>query len=141
MARWQGHRTWPDPLVIVLHVGYAWLGTGLILLGISILGGTLGVTVAASAGLHALGIGAMAGLILAVSSRAAMGHTNRPLKAGPVLSIVFLLINVAALARVLASIIGTDLLSLAAILWLMAFVLFGIRLAPILLGPVKSNHA
>lgn len=134
MARWMPHLTWPDPLVVVLHVGYAWLGIGLLLLGFSILGAAIPV----SSGLHALGVGAMAGLILAVSSRAAMGHTNRPLKAGSMLSIVFLLINLAALARVIASITGTDLLSIAAILWILAFLVFGIRLGPILLGPAKS---
>lgn len=136
-ARWQPLKTWPDPLVLVLHTGYAWLGIGFILLGISIIGGQL----PSSAGIHALGVGGMAGLILAVSSRAALGHTNRPLVAGGVVSAAFVMINLAALARVLASITGSELLSTAAFLWVVAFILFGIRYAPILLGPSRSSGA
>ena len=129
--RWQPLRTFKDPLVVVLHVGYAWIGFGFLLLGVGIL--TAGIP--ASAGIHSIGIGAMAGLILAVSSRAALGHTNRPLRAGVLASAAFLLINLAALVRVVASIFGLDLLVPAAILWLLAFGLFSLRYAPILIGP------
>jgi uncharacterized protein involved in response to NO len=88
-----------------------------------------------SAGIHSIGIGAIAGLILAVSSRAVLGHTNRPLHAGALASAAFLLINLAALVSVVASALGLDLLLPAAVLWLLAFALFSIRFAPILIGP------
>ena len=129
--RWQPARTWKDPLVIVLHVGYAWIGVGFLLLGISILTSVMPT----SAGIHSIGIGAIAGLILAVSSRAALGHTNRPLRAGALASAAFLLINFAALVRVITSALGLDLIVPAASLWLLAFTLFSIRFAPILIGP------
>jgi len=129
--RWQPGRTWKDPLVVVLHVGYAWIGIGFLLLGISILTSVMPT----SAGIHSIGVGAIAGLILAVSSRAALGHTNRPLHAGALASAAFLLINLAALVRVGASALGLDLIVPAAALWLLAFILFSIRFAPILVGP------
>lgn len=82
-----------------------------------------------------IGVGAIAGLIPAVSSRAALGHTNRPLRAGALASAAFLLINFAALVRVVASALGLDLIVPAAALWILAFTLFGLRFAPILIGP------
>jgi uncharacterized protein involved in response to NO len=131
VTRWQGHRTLCEPLVLVLHVGYAWLGFGILLLGTSQFGGIT----SPSAGIHALGVGAMAGLIVAVSSRAAMGHTNRPLASDKLLSTAFLLINLAALARVVASSLNMSFLLAAGILWLLAFVAFAIKIGPILVGP------
>lgn len=131
VARWKPHRALPDPLLIVLHVGYAWLGVGLALLGL----GILLPHVPPSAGIHAIGVGAMATLILAVASRAALGHTNRPLIAGPLLSMAYLAVNAAAIVRVLVSLVGMDLLVVAGALWVLAFALFSIRFAPVLLGP------
>lgn len=131
LARWMPHRALPDPLLIVLHVGYAWLGIGLALLGL----GILVDAIAPSAGVHAIGVGAMAGLILAVSSRAALGHTNRPLAAGPLLSLAYILINLAAIVRVMVNIAGLDLLIVAGALWVLAFLLFAFKFAPVLLGP------
>lgn len=136
LSRWQGHRTFADPLVIVLHVGYAWLGAGMLLLASGILWGAP----VPSAGLHALGVGAMAGLIVAVSSRAALGHTNRPLVAGYLLSTVFVLINLAAIGRVLASALDTSWLMTASLLWITAFLLFAFRIGPVLLGPPAGRE-
>jgi uncharacterized protein involved in response to NO len=135
LSRWQGHRTFADPLVIILHVGYAWLGIGMLLLGASKHG------LPVSAGLHALGVGAMSGLIVAVSSRAAMGHTNRQLAADRLLTSVFILINLAALARVAASLMQMNWLWVAGTLWLLAFILFGIKIGPMLVGPPESRES
>ncbi|MBT7370262.1 MAG: NnrS family protein, partial [Gammaproteobacteria bacterium] len=134
LARWQGYRTFADPLVLVLHVCYSWLGVGLILMGVSQTWGGLSV----SAGLHALGVGAMAGLIIAVSSRAAMGHTNRELASDWMLSSVFILINLSALARAIASELP-QVVYLAGFLWIAAFVVYGIRIAPMLLKPALKS--
>ena len=77
LGRWQGVRAVADPLVLILHVGYAWVPIGLALLGVSI----LSPAVPASAAIHALTAGAMATMILAVMTRATLGHTGRDLKA------------------------------------------------------------
>ncbi len=130
LARWKGHLTFSDPLVLVLHAGYAWLGIGFMLLGLAITTQSFPT----SAGVHGLAVGGMAGLILAVSSRAAFGHSNRPLIAGKLLSAAFVLINLAALARVLATMIQPDLLDLSAFLWLAAFLAFMFRIGPVLVG-------
>ena len=65
-----------DPLVLILHVGYLWVPVGLFLLGLASAG-----LVPRSAAIHALTAGAMATMILAVMTRASLGHTARELKA------------------------------------------------------------
>lgn len=132
--RWQGHRTLTEPLVFVLHAGYAWLGVGFLLIGCS----ALIPSVAASAGTHALGAGAMATMIMAVSSRAAMGHTGRPLIAGWILSMSFAAIHLAALLRVGAS-FDMRLLTASALVWTLAFVLFAMHVGPMLLRQSRST--
>jgi uncharacterized protein involved in response to NO len=135
LVRWKGHLTWVEPLVLMLHVGYGWLGIGLLLMGVSILTGIYPT----SAGIHGLTIGAMAGLIIAVSSRAAFGHTDRPLVSGGLLSAAFVLINLAAIARIVAA-FETGLLFVSGLLWLASFLLYAIRFVPILLGPKAGRE-
>lgn len=132
VSRWHVELIWREPLLLILHTGYAWLGIGFICLGV----GYLFDIFPATAGVHALTVGAMASLILGVSSRAAMGHTNRALTAYPLLSASFVLINLAAVARLGAGMIASNtLIWISAGCWLLALLLFAIKFAPILLGP------
>lgn len=140
LSRWCGLKVSSEPLLFALHLGYGWLGLGFILLGL----GALMPVMTNSAGIHALALGAMAGLILAVAARAALGHTNRALKAGTLMNLVFVLIHLAALLRVLAALIGSwhsELLEGAAIAWFAAFMLFCLRYVPILLLPAPRSQA
>jgi uncharacterized protein involved in response to NO len=99
LSRWTGFATWGEKLLIILHVGYAWLVMGLALLGLSIF--NIGVPVASA--IHALTAGATAVMILAVMPRVTLGHTGRELTANRATVAVFVLINAGALARVCAS--------------------------------------
>jgi len=135
--RWRGFGSIAEPLLFALHLGYAWIGLGLLLLG----GSVLNEAIPRTAGIHALAVGAMGGMILAVAGRAALGHSNRELKAGPLLVLAFATIHLAALVRVAAALLpaqGMLLLMLAGSFWLLAFVLFAIRYLPVLLGPEIS---
>ena len=97
-ARWRGYRAAADPLVLILHVGYAWIPIGLTLLGVSLMG-----LVPRSAAIHALTAGAMATMILAVMTRASLGHTARELKANAATVVIYLLVTAGAVLRVTAS--------------------------------------
>ena len=130
LLRWCGHLTLAEPLLFVLHAGYAWLGCGFLLLGTSIFSGS----VIPSAGIHALTAGAVTTMILAVAARAAKGHTGRPLTAGPWLSASFALIHAAAICRVAAS-MDMRLLGWSAGVWALAFLLYAVHIVPVLLGP------
>ena len=68
LARWAGERTWRDPLVLVLHVAFAFVPLGFALVGAASLG-----LLPASAGIHAWTGGAFGGMTLAVMSRASLG--------------------------------------------------------------------
>lgn len=133
-ARWQGWRTFADPLVVVLHLAYLWMPVGLGLLGLHLAFDL----VSRSAAIHALGAGAMGLLILAVMSRASLGHTGRTLRAGPALASAYALVFVGALVRVLASVglfAGVWPIHLSAALWAGGFLLFALLYFPILTQP------
>ncbi len=133
IARWHGLKTLSEPLVWSLHVGYVWLPVGLALLGAS----HLFADVSSSAGIHALTSGAMGGMILAVMTRATLGHTGRALTADKTTLIIYVLAFLAALARVTASValdVYEPLLIIAAVFWCGAFGLFSIRYGAILLA-------
>jgi uncharacterized protein involved in response to NO len=133
LLRWRGWATGREPLLWVLHLGYLWLPVGLALLAAS---HWLPVLPPAGA-LHALTAGAIATMTLAVMSRAILGHTGRELAAGPGLTAVFLLITLAAAARVAASLLagGYDLLlAVAAGAWCLAYAIYLWQQGPMLLG-------
>ena len=126
LSRWRGLRTLREPLLVVLHVGYAWLGVGLLLLGFGVAGG---------AALHALTIGAIGTMTLAVMTRASLGHGGRPLRAGAGTTAIYVLVTLAALLRVLAPYLGGVIVtSLAGLAWSGAFGLFVILYGPLLMG-------
>jgi len=132
-ARWSGWRTFADPLVLILHVGYLWVPVGLVLLGFS-----LAELVPRSAAIHSLTAGAMATMILAVMTRASLGHTARELKASPLTVFTYALVTLGALLRVAASLrlIDYDMgIDVAGIAWGGAFLLFLIAYVPVLWRP------
>jgi uncharacterized protein involved in response to NO len=130
---WRTLATLRIPLVWVLHLGYAWLVLGLA----AAAGAWLGLWPKAVA-LHALGAGAVATMILAVMSRAALGHTGRKLVAAPMTTAAYLLVTLGAAGRVIASLIEGDmqfLIAGAGFVWAAGFALYLVVYAPILLGP------
>jgi uncharacterized protein involved in response to NO len=131
ISRWGGARTFSDPLVAVLHAGYAWIPAGLFLLGLS----AAGFDIPRSAGIHALTAGAMTTMILAVMSRASLGHTGRHLIASPATVASYACVTIGALLRVAASLGVGDyslMLDIAGTFWGLALLLFAVAYAPIL---------
>jgi uncharacterized protein involved in response to NO len=138
LARWRGWRTWSDPLVLVLHAGYAWIPLGLLLLAVSAAGGAVSVTAA----IHALTAGAVATMILAVMTRASLGHSGRELKAAPATVTIYLFVTAAAALRVLTGLGIVDYrtgIEVSGELWALAFALFALAYSPMLLGAPKEK--
>jgi uncharacterized protein involved in response to NO len=135
LSRWGGLRTGRDPLVLILHLGYVWIPAGLLLLGLTVAGFGL----PQSAGVHALTAGAMATMILAVMSRASLGHTGRALKASALTTLAYACVTAGALVRVCASLFADRaygvMLDVAGIFWGGAMLLFLIAYTPVLWGP------
>jgi uncharacterized protein involved in response to NO len=138
MSRWAGHRTLREPLVLILHVSYAFVPIGLLLLGASIFSPA---TIPTVAGVHALSAGAIGGMTLSVMTRATLGHTGHELKASAFTIIIFASVIASAIARILQALsIGNDqmMLYIAASGWIIAFGGFAISFAPALLAPRKG---
>jgi uncharacterized protein involved in response to NO len=133
LARWQGHRTLAEPIVLILHLGYAWLGIALLLLGGSILVDAL----PQSAALHALTAGAIGTMTLAVMTRASLGHTGRAIVADKTVVTAYAAMTAGAILRVTAPMAGDShglMLVCGGTLWSAAFLLFAVYYAPVLWG-------
>lgn len=132
LGHWQGHRTLSMPIVWILHLAYAWLPLAFALKAAAL----AGLPVAAGAWLHAATAGAMASMIVGVMSRAALGHTGRPLIAPRPIVVAYLALAAAAVSRVFGPLLlptaATSWLQLAALLWCLAFLLYLVVYAPIL---------
>ncbi|MDT8410146.1 MAG: NnrS family protein [Wenzhouxiangellaceae bacterium] len=134
LVEWQGWRAWRDPLVWVLHLGYAWIVIALLLRGIA--GHSFALPW--NAWVHALSVGAMATLILGVMARATLGHTGHELRLPTGGWSMFVLVTIAAVARTGSAIgwFGHGLaLTLAGLAWIAAFAIFGLLFFPRLLRP------
>lgn len=133
LARWQGHRTAPEPLVWVLHAGYGLAAAGFGMLGAAVLASGHVPLVAA---LHLWTAGAMGVMTLAVMTRATLGHTGRALTAGPATATIYGLALAAVGARLVAAFAPMPgMVEVAGALWLGAFGLYLAVYGPMLLAP------
>lgn len=132
LARWAGDRTWRERLLVILHVGYAFVPLGFLINAAASFGWVL-----PSAGLHAWMAGAAGITTLAVMTRATLGHTGQPLTASPATQAIYLAIFVAAVTRICAALVPVHaeaLLHVAAFAWIVAFSGFALAFGPLLLG-------
>lgn len=137
LLRWGGWRTRKEPLVLILHVGYLWVGLFLLALGTSI----LGMGFSPENAIHLLTAGAMGAMTLAVMTRASLGHTGRVRHADRLTVAIYLLINIGALLRIFApnsvtpTLLTHAMLGLSALGWSGAYLLFAFHYGPYLLRP------
>lgn len=134
VIRWHGAATFAEPLLSILHIGYLWLVFGIALLGLA----TLNLGVPISAAIHALTVGAIGTMILAVMTRATRGHSGYDLVADRPTIIIYALVNAAAIMRILAALDIGPLMSLligSAVLWVAGFLLFSWHYGRMLLWP------
>ena len=140
-VRWGTRYAFRDPLVWVLHVGYAWIPVGLLLRAVS----SFEPAVPPSAATHALTAGAIGTMTLGMMSRVALGHTGRPLGASRSVVASFALVTLAAIVRVLAPIVVPshylESLVVAGCLWSVAFAIHLAVYAPILFAPRVDGKA
>ncbi len=135
LARWGGQRTWREPLLLVLHAGYAFLPLGALALGAAILWpGGLGM----AAGQHLWMAGALGLMTLAVMTRATLGHTGQALTADTGTVAIYLLLILSVVARVLAGLLpefASMLHVLSGLGWIGAFGGFSVKYGRHLLTP------
>jgi uncharacterized protein involved in response to NO len=131
LALWSPAKTLGKPIVWILHVSYAWI---VVHLALRALAGFDLVPYALAT--HALTVGAIGGMTLGMMTRTARGHTERPLEAGRAEVAAYLLVQAAAVARVLVPLAlpATYLWATvaSALFWCAAFATFTVVYVPIL---------
>jgi uncharacterized protein involved in response to NO len=134
LALWAPLKTVRRPILWILHLSYAWIVVHLALRGLAGFG-----LLPYAIGAHALTVGAIGGLTLGMMTRTARGHTARPLQAGRAEIAAYLLVQLAAVARVLGPLAlpaASQAATLAsALLWAAAFTTFVVAYVPILSRP------
>jgi len=129
LARWYDAGIWRVPLLWSLHLAYAWLA--LACLGMALW--HFGLLNNPSQPLHALTVGAMGGLILAMVARVSLGHTGRPLSPPAGMTQAFILLQLGTVSRVLLiELWPLGGLWLAGLCWSLAFAIFAWRYGPML---------
>ncbi|WP_407176781.1 NnrS family protein [Bradyrhizobium sp. STM 3562] len=132
LARWAGGRTLRERLLLILHVGYAFIPLGFLLNAAAAFD-----IVPISAGIHAWMAGGAGVMTLAVMTRASLGHTGQELTATRTTQAIYLAIIIAAIARICAVLHPAQsdaLLHIAGFAWAAAFFGFALAYGPLLLG-------
>jgi uncharacterized protein involved in response to NO len=141
LGGWQPWKTWSNPLLFVLPASYLWIPVHLLLRAV---GGDIPGSANPLAA-HALFVGAMAGLMLSMMTRSALGHTGRPLVATRIEIACFAFVHVAALARVFGPLLDpahySTWLLISGSSWSIAFGVFAIGYAGLLTKPRTDASA
>ena len=145
---WKFTRSFQVRLLAVLHIAFLWLGIALLLYSLQSL--TLLLTGSAPLGrapLHALGIGFVASMLLAMASRVSLGHSGQPLMADTLTWFCFLGLGVSTLLRIAAELVlnipglSGGLNIAAAVAWLISTGLWVWHYAPLYLRPRQDGKA
>ena len=132
LALWQPQVTLANPLLWMMPVSYSWLPAALLLRA-------LAPTIGDQVWIHALTTGAVSGLMLAMMMRSTLGHTGRELVASRTDISAFLVLQLAAAIRVVASFVPASLhapfVNVSGVFWVLAFGVFLLRYMPMLTRP------
>jgi uncharacterized protein involved in response to NO len=131
LARWRGVATWREPLLLILHLGYAFVPLGFLAAGLSVLRPDI---LPATAALHAWTAGAIGVTTLGVMTRVTLSDTGRPPRAPRVTRLIYASAIVAALLRIVAPLspFTLTLLEASAVAWILAFAGFVLVYGPFL---------
>lgn len=137
LSRWQGQQTLAEPLLWVLHAGYAFLALGFLAVAAAAAG-----YIPLPSALHVWLAGAIGVMTVAVMTRATRGHTGRALTAPPLTLIVYLLLIASVVLRLAAGVFPTFTdwgWGLAALAWIGAFGLYLLAYGAMHLQPAQPR--
>ena len=123
MSRWGALHSWREPLLWGLHLSYAFIPLGLGMWAWALLTGSR-----AEAAVHALVIGGMGTMMLAMMARVSLGHTARPIRTLPGIGVALGLMAAAALLRAPVLVLFPQVThwtyNLGIIFWCIAYLIF-----------------
>lgn len=130
LTGWYSGKIWQVPLVWILHIAYSWFVVGFIIKGLPAF--SLDKSLFAY---HAFTVGGIGIMTLGMMARVSLGHTGREMKINKGMVLAFILINIAAVVRVIFPMFMTnnylELIQYAAWLWILAFVIFLVVYTPV----------
>ncbi|MDP2133988.1 MAG: NnrS family protein [Sulfuritalea sp.] len=137
--RWQGWRVADVPLLLTMHLGFAWLLLAFVLKAVAELTGSL----PEAAWLHAFTVGSLGMMMLGLMTRVSLRHTGRPPVVPRVMLFAYAAMFLAAVLRVVAAVGAqhTALIGVSTLLWAAAFALYLVHFAPILITPSLPRAA
>jgi uncharacterized protein involved in response to NO len=134
LGLWDPVRTVHNPLLWMMPAAYSWIPLAFLLRALAAMN-----IVPASAWIHAVTIGAFSSFMLAMMIRSTLGHTGRQLVASRFDMTAFVLLQLAAIVRVIASIAAGESyrfwIVASSLIWVLAFVIFVLRYLPMLSRP------
>jgi uncharacterized protein involved in response to NO len=132
LGLWEPAKTLHNPLLWMMPAAYSWIPFAFLLRALAAIN-----IVPASAWIHAVTMGAISSLMLAMMMRSSLGHTGRQLVASRSDMAAFLLLQLAAIVRVFASITAGESyrywVIASGLIWALAFLIFAVRYLPMLL--------
>ena len=135
MKGWGLAHSLGDPLLWSMQIAYLWLPIGLAALGLSAFSPIMNRNI----GVHALTVGGIGGMILAIMSRVALGHTGRSFQAPRGMALAYALVFLAAGTRTILIFMMPgrmgELLMISGLLWSLGFSIFLVIYVPILVSP------
>ena len=138
LALWDPLKTLHNPLLWMMPVAYSWMPIAFLLRALAVTN-----IVAAGAWIHAMTMGAVSSLMLAMMMRSSLGHTGRQLVASKADMAAFLLLQLAAIVRVVASMAAGETyqqwIVASGLIWALAFLVFAWRYVPMLARPRVSG--
>lgn len=132
-GRWLHWAIWTNPMVWILHLGFALTATGVLAYGIAAFAPAW-----RSAALHLLTVGGIGSMTLGMMTRTALGHTGgHPNRTPRGLRSAFLVLLAAALLREFAAFpsVGRGTLHASAFAFALAYLIYLWRFAPRLVRP------
>ena len=131
---WRPLATKGKPILWILHISYSWIAVGFLLLGLFQLR-----LISIYPALHVFGIGATGGLIIAMITRTALGHTGRSLMIGLSEISCYVGIQATLLIWLLANSRHDSwfypLMVIAGFCWMFIFMIYIVKYFPLLTQP------
>ena len=143
-CKWLTRKVFEIRILSMLHISFIWVGIALFLFGIQSLNLLINNTlIIGKAPLHALLVAYFSSMLIAMATRVTLGHSGRPLVADQSAWLIYLMIQAAAVIRVVADFIALPawtghLYLCSALLWLLAFGFWLIKFGPIFWADAKG---
>lgn len=140
--RWGLLQSLGNRLLAMLHLSFLWLTIGYTLSFAQALMAHAGVAALGMGPMHAVSIGFLASITIAMVTRVTCGHSGRALAADRVTWVLFLVFQLAAISRVAAEAFSSHyagLIVLASAIWFACFGIWVYRNAPVYLAPREDG--